>query len=65
MTPEEAVLVFTDVRARQFLAIHWGTFDLTEEPLEEPPQRLASEVRRLRLDPKDIWVFNPGETRFW
>jgi N-acyl-phosphatidylethanolamine-hydrolysing phospholipase D len=65
LTPEEALQVFTDVRARRFLAIHWGTFDLTEEPLEEPPQRLTAEVQRLRLDPKDIWVFNPGETRFW
>jgi hypothetical protein len=25
----------------------------------------VAEVQRLRLDPKDIWVFNPGETRFW
>lgn len=65
ITPEQALQVFADVRARQFLAIHWGTFDLTEEPLEEPPQRLAVEVQRLRLDQKDIWVFNPGETRFW
>lgn len=65
ITPEQALQVFADVRARQFLAIHWGTFDLTEEPLEEPPLRLEIETQRLHLDTKDIWVLNPGETRFW
>ena len=31
-------------RARHMLAIHWGTFDLTDEPLDLPPQALAEAV---------------------
>ena len=50
---------------RRFFAMHWGTFDLAEEPLGEPPVRLRAEAERLGLDPGTIWVFKPGETRAW
>ncbi len=40
--PEEAVQAFRDLGARHFIPIHWGTFDLAEEPVHEPPQRLRA-----------------------
>ena len=40
LTPEEAVQAFIDLKARVLLGIHWGTFDLAEEPPDEPPRRL-------------------------
>src|SRR5882762_2437598 len=55
-TPEESLQVFDDVRGRRFVAMHWGTFDLAEEPLDEPPQRLLAEARRRGLDPDRVWV---------
>ncbi len=64
-TPEEALRAFADVRGERFVPIHWGTFDLAEEPLEEPPQRLIAEARRLQLDLSRIWVLKHGETRRW
>jgi L-ascorbate metabolism protein UlaG (beta-lactamase superfamily) len=64
-TPEEALRVFADVGGRRLIPIHWGTFDLAEEPLEEPPERLAREARRLGLDPQRIWLVKHGETRRW
>jgi len=64
-TPEEALRAFADVRGQRFVPIHWGTFDLAEEPLEEPPQRLVAEARRLRLDLGRIWVLQHGQTRLW
>ena len=42
MNPEEAVRVFEETRCRKALAMHWGTFRLTDEPLGEPPLRLAA-----------------------
>ena len=65
ITPEEALQVFADVQGRNFVAMHWGTFDLTEEPIEEPPLRLEAEANRLGLDPSSIWVLKHGETRGW
>ncbi len=64
-TPEGSLLIFRDVHARRFFAMHWGTFDLAEEPLDEPPRRLLAEARRLGLDLDTIWVFKHGETRAW
>lgn len=65
LTPEEALQLFGDIRGERFMAIHWGTFDLTEEPIEEPPQRLEAEAMRLGLDLVKVWVLKHGETRSW
>ncbi len=65
LTPEEALQLLADVQGERFVAIHWGTFDLTEEPIEEPPQRLEVEARRLGLDLAKVWVLKHGETRSW
>ncbi|MEC8641446.1 MAG: MBL fold metallo-hydrolase [Pseudomonadota bacterium] len=40
--PEEAVQIFEDLGAGHAVAVHWGTFKLTLEPLAEPPQRLVA-----------------------
>jgi N-acyl-phosphatidylethanolamine-hydrolysing phospholipase D len=64
-TPEEALQIFADVGGKRFVAIHWGTFDLADEPLDEPPRRLQAEARRLGLDTDTVWVLKHGETRRW
>jgi L-ascorbate metabolism protein UlaG (beta-lactamase superfamily) len=56
MNPEEAAQAFVDLGARTFVAMHWGTFKLTDEPLDEPPQRLRAEWQRLGLDPGAMQV---------
>jgi L-ascorbate metabolism protein UlaG (beta-lactamase superfamily) len=64
MNPAEAVQAHKDVRARQSLAIHWGTFDgLTDESLYEPPQRLAEERRKAGLSEEQFFLLKHGETR--
>jgi L-ascorbate metabolism protein UlaG (beta-lactamase superfamily) len=40
VNPEEAVEIAKDVRAKTFIPIHWGTFDLTDEPLWLPIKHL-------------------------
>ena len=64
-SPEEAVQAFVDLHGKALLGIHWGTFDLAKEPLEEPPRRLRKEAERRKLDPGRIWVLKHGETRDW
>lgn len=40
MNPEEALKAAEDLRASIFVPIHWGTFDITDEPLWMPVERL-------------------------
>ena len=60
MNPEEAVRAFDDLGAREFVAMHWGTFQLTDEPMSEPPERLEREWQRRGLDPARCHVLPIG-----
>jgi N-acyl-phosphatidylethanolamine-hydrolysing phospholipase D len=64
-TPEEALRIGLDVRARRMVAMHFGTFDLADEPLSEPPRRFLAEAERLGLGPDRAWILKVGETRDW
>ena len=62
--PGEAVQVRADLRAARAIGMHWGTFEhLTDEPLDEPPARLAAERARAGLAPAQFDVMPVGETR--
>ena len=65
MSPEEALQAWRDLRATDFIGIHWGTFKLAREPYDEPPRRIAAEVARLEIDRSKIWLPKPGETLNW
>lgn len=39
--PAEAGQAFLDTNARNLLPIHWGTFRLADEPIDEPPRALS------------------------
>jgi L-ascorbate metabolism protein UlaG (beta-lactamase superfamily) len=62
MTPEQALGAFQALGARTMVAMHWGTFKLTDEPLDEPPRRLEAERARLGLPPQRVRVPAVGET---
>ncbi|MHB8874647.1 MAG: MBL fold metallo-hydrolase [Myxococcaceae bacterium] len=62
MNPEQATQAFVDLGATHFLAMHWGTFKLSDEALDEPPQRLEAEWRRRALSPGRRWVLPVGAT---
>ena len=51
-----------DLRAEQVVGMHFGTFDLTDEPLDEPPARFRAEAARRGLGDR-AWVLSVGETR--
>ena len=64
MDPAEAVQAHRDLRARQSLGIHWGTFELTDEPLDQPPRDLALARQAAGLPESDFFVLRIGETRW-
>ncbi|WP_293024863.1 MBL fold metallo-hydrolase [Pandoraea sp.] len=63
VNPDEAVRILQDTRSRQGLAIHWGTFHLTDEPLDEPPRKLLEALRARQLPTSRFWILQHGETR--
>ena len=63
MNPEEAVQSALDVRATTAVAMHYGTFDLSDEPLSEPPLRFKAAAEKTSLGTKGSWVLAIGETR--
>ena len=46
-SPEEAVRGFVELGAEQMVPMHYGTFRLGREPMDEPLQRLYAEAIRL------------------
>ena len=64
LNPEEAVQAFEDLHASVLVPMHWGTFELNREPVNEPPQRLTREARR-RGDEDRVAILSPGETLHW
>jgi N-acyl-phosphatidylethanolamine-hydrolysing phospholipase D len=44
--PSEAVKMHQELKSRLSLGIHWGTFILTDEREDEPPQLLEKELKK-------------------
>ncbi len=62
VNPDEAVQVHLDINARQTVGIHWGTFELTDEPLDQPVLDLAAAVRKYQLEPDAFILLQHGQT---
>jgi L-ascorbate metabolism protein UlaG (beta-lactamase superfamily) len=60
-SPEEAVQAFLDTGAKWMVPMHYGTFRLGREPMNEPLERLAAETVRLGLE-DHVRVVTEGET---
>lgn len=62
MDPDEAVEVFKRMGGPATLGYHCGTFQLTDEPIDEPVERLAAALAREGLDPARFKALEPGES---
>ena len=68
MNPEDAVAAYRALvdgtsMTPPCVAIHWGTFRLTDEPFDEPPARFAQRWREAGLPAAANWTLAHGETR--
>ncbi|MDB4899904.1 MAG: hypothetical protein JWN53_1712 [Gemmatimonadetes bacterium] len=72
MDAEEAVRAFEELCSAHpaalrplMLGLHWGTFRLTAEPMDEPPRRATARWRERGLAEDRLWIAKFGETRAW
>lgn len=63
MNPEEAVLAHLDLQSKNSVGVHYGTFRLTNEGIDEPPQHLAEARKKLNVSDQEFTLMEFGETR--
>ena len=63
-SPEDAVQGFLDLGARWMVPMHYGTFRLSYEPVDEPVERLKADAKRRGIE-KKICVLEEGVTKFF
>ncbi|MEO7334949.1 MAG: MBL fold metallo-hydrolase [Caldimonas sp.] len=61
--PAEAVQIHLDLGAKRSIGMHWGTFELTDESLDQPPLDLADARKARGLADDAFSVMAIGETR--
>jgi len=65
MDPEEAVWAHIDLNSKQSLGMHFGTFQLTDEPINEPSEKLLFNLRHQKINKKEFFTLKPGESKLF
>ena len=60
MNPEEAVRAFIELKAKTLVPMHYGTFRLGYEPMDEPLERLVAAARAYDIEHK-LLVLTEGK----
>lgn len=63
VNPAEAVQIHKDLGAKRSVGVHWGTFSLTDESLDQPPKDLAQARQAQGLRDDEFFLMKIGETR--
>jgi L-ascorbate metabolism protein UlaG (beta-lactamase superfamily) len=63
-SPADATRAFLDLKSRWMVPMHYGTFRLSHEPMEEPLQLLDREAKAAGIEDK-VAVLQEGVTRFF
>lgn len=63
-SPEDAIRAFMDLGARWMVPMHYGTFRLSHEPMDEPLKLLAAESELAGVNDRII-VLEEGATQFF
>ena len=63
INPEEAVQAHQDLGAKFSVGVHWGTFALSDEALDQPPKDLLTARATKGLTDAEFTLLKIGETR--
>ncbi len=62
--PADAIRAFLDLKARWMVPMHYGTFRLSHEPMDEPPQLLEQEAKAAGIGDR-VCILKEGVTKFF
>lgn len=65
LNPAEAVQAHLDLESRQSVGIHFGTFQLTYESIDQPVIDLGRALEQSGVSSEQFQVLAPGETRWF
>lgn len=64
LSPADAVQAFLDLKAHQLIPMHYGSFSLSEEPMEEPMELLRQAAQQASIT-SALNVLTEGETKIY
>tara|TARA_B100001059_G_C17832667_1_gene585755 strand:+ start:313 stop:1434 length:1122 start_codon:yes stop_codon:yes gene_type:complete len=62
VNPSDAVKIFKDINAKSAFGIHWNTFVLTAEAVDEPPKALEKALQKNGINAEQFQAINIGST---
>ena len=63
LNPEEAVQAHIDLNSEQSLGMHFGVFQLTWEPVDQPVTDLDTALQANQIGTGRFWALEPGQAR--
>lgn len=65
VNPEEAIFIHQEVQSKLSIGMHWKTFKLTSEKMDQPPYDLFLCLKKYNISPNDFRVLDIGQTIHW
>ncbi|MEM8728136.1 MAG: MBL fold metallo-hydrolase, partial [Chlamydiota bacterium] len=65
ISPHKAVAIHDEVGSLLSVGMHWKTFRLSSEDLEQPPYDLYRALKQRGIEPETFRVLEPGQTINW
>jgi L-ascorbate metabolism protein UlaG (beta-lactamase superfamily) len=62
VTPQEAVQIHKDLGIKRSIGMHWGTFAMGEERLDQPLDDIEAARKKLGVKEDEFFVLKHGET---
>jgi L-ascorbate metabolism protein UlaG (beta-lactamase superfamily) len=60
MSPEQSLDAMRDLSATHFVGMHWGAYDLSDEPIEQGPEIVRASAAEQGLGDEQLHVILPG-----
>jgi N-acyl-phosphatidylethanolamine-hydrolysing phospholipase D len=65
IAPRESVRIHREVHSQLSIGMHWKTFRLSDEPMDQPPYDLFLQLKEEGIDPASFLVVEPGDGINW